>query len=478
MESRDIYKDIETRTDGDIYIGVVGPVRSGKSTFIKKFMETLVIPNIESEFRKERATDELPQSAAGRTIMTTEPKFIPEEAVQVTVGGNATLNVRMIDCVGYIIPSSLGYIENEMPRMVMTPWFENEVPFNMAAEVGTQKVINEHSTIGLVITTDGSITDIPREEYQEAEERVIAELKQIKKPFVVLLNTIDPLAAEAKAMAEAISERHNVPVMPINCLDVDEDVIKEVMTKILFEFPVKEIGINMPRWVTTLEKEHWLRSSLYATIKNAAKNILHIWDANSIADSISENEYVDKSRIDNIDLGRGDIKVSVNLNPDLFYKVLGETTGLQIAGEADLMPCMIELAKMKKEYEKIKGALAEVTATGYGIVMPTLEELSLEEPEIVKQGGKYGVRLKASAPSIHIGGIKQKYKLPPKERQSKHTELCVYLQREIIYSSIARKSGYTIKSVTAFFICILFMPPFSFFQQTPTPPPTMPSTPT
>ena len=431
MESRNIYKDIEQRTGGDIYIGVVGPVRTGKSTFIKNFMETLVLPNIDSEHRKERATDELPQSAAGRTIMTTEPKFIPEEAVKVTLEENASLNVRMIDCVGYIVPSSLGYIENDAPRMVMTPWFENEVPFNMAAEVGTQKVITEHSTIGLVLTSDGSISDIPREEYEEAEERVIAELKEIKKPFIVLLNCVTPESDEAKALSEKMSEKYNVPVMAVNCLDLGENEIKQILTQTLFEFPVKEISFDMPKWVSGLDTGHWLKSEVYGCIKSAAKEINHIWGVKSITQNISECQYVTKSYIDNIDLGQGSVKITVNLKPDLFYKVLGETTGLQINGESDLMPCMIELAKIKVEYEKIKGALEEVNATGYGIVMPTMEELTLDEPEIVKHSGKYGVRLKASAPSIHMMKADITTEVNPivgSERQSE--ELVLYLLKE------------------------------------------------
>ncbi|MCL2013480.1 MAG: stage IV sporulation protein A [Oscillospiraceae bacterium] len=431
MQSRNIYKDIEHRTGGDIYIGVVGPVRTGKSTFIKKFMETLVIPNIDGEARKERATDELPQSAAGRTIMTTEPKFIPEEAVRITLEDNASLNVRLIDCVGYIVPSSLGYIENENPRMVMTPWFDNEVPFNMAAEVGTQKVISDHSTIGLVVTSDGSISDIPREEYAAAEENVIGELKEIKKPFIVLINCLSPESESASKLALEMSEKYDVPVLPVNCLDMGEDDIKEILSVILFEFPVKEISFDMPRWIAHLDKEHWLKSDVYGCIKSAVKGINRLWEVKAAAKVIGECQYVIKSYIDNIDLGQGIARITVNLKSDLFYKVLGETTGLQIGGESDLMPCMVELAQMKREYEKIKGALEEVNATGYGIVMPTMEELALEEPEIVKHGGKYGVRLKASAPSIHMLRADITTEVNPivgSEKQSE--ELAFYLLKE------------------------------------------------
>ncbi|MEG0614189.1 MAG: stage IV sporulation protein A, partial [Oscillospiraceae bacterium] len=270
MTNTDIYSDIARRTDGDIYIGIVGPVRTGKSTFIKKFMEKLVIPNIESDFRRERAIDELPQSAAGKTIMTTEPKFIPEEAVQVKLDDKAVFNVRMIDCVGYIVPSSLGYIENEMPRMVMTPWFEDEIPFNMAAEVGTQKVITEHSTIGLVITTDGSISDIPRNEYDECEKRVISELKEINKPFVVLLNCVEPNSKETKLLCEKMEAEYETPVIPVNCLDLSEDDIKKILTEVLFAFPIKEINISMPKWITSLKKGHWLKEEVFSAIRTSA----------------------------------------------------------------------------------------------------------------------------------------------------------------------------------------------------------------
>ena len=266
MQERNIYEDISRRTNGNIYIGVVGPVRSGKSTFIKRFMDTLVIPNIQNDSRRERAVDELPQSAGGRTIMTTEPKFIPEDAVEVTIGGNASFNVRMIDCVGYIVPSAAGYIEDEQPRMVKTPWFDEDIPFNMAAEIGTKKVITDHSTIGLVVTTDGSITDLPRAEYEEAEQRVIDELKAINKPFVVILNCVSPTSAESQALAQELARRYGVPVLPESCLDLDENEIKRILASVLFEFPIKEIKLNMPRWISTLERSHYIRSSIFSSI--------------------------------------------------------------------------------------------------------------------------------------------------------------------------------------------------------------------
>lgn len=431
METTNIYADIAKRTDGDIYIGIVGPVRTGKSTFIQKFMETLVIPNIESEFRRERAVDELPQSAAGKTIMTTEPKFIPEEAVRIQLDGGAEMNVRMIDCVGYIVPSSLGYFEDEAPRMVKTPWFEDPVPFNMAAEVGTQKVITEHSTIGIVVTTDGSITDIPRDEYEEAEERVIRELKEINKPFIVLLNCLSPGSERAGVLSRELSEKYGVPVVPLNCLELTQGDIKEIIQDLLYQFPIREIAVEMPHWINSLGPDHWLRQSVFRTIRESAQGLERIGDVQGITQPISECEYVTRCAVDRIDLGTGSARICVTLNNNLFYKVLGEMTGIEIDGEAGLMPCMIELAEIKRKYAKIQGALEEVEATGYGIVMPSLEELSLEEPEIVKQGGKYGVKLKASAPSIHMMKAEINTEVSPivgSEKQSE--ELVMYLLKE------------------------------------------------
>lgn len=429
--TKDIYCDIAERTNGDIYIGVVGPVRTGKSTFIKKFMETLVIPNIDSDFKKERAIDELPQSAAGKTIMTTEPKFIPEEAVKICLEDESEFNVRLIDCVGYIIPSSIGYIENDAPRMVMTPWFDEEVPFNMAAEIGTQKVISEHSTIGLVVTTDGSISDIPREEYAECEERVIRELQEINKPFVVIMNCINPQSNEARNLCSELSEKYDTPVIPVNCLDLNEEDIKGIITRILYEFPVKEINIETDKWITGLEKGHWLKESVFSAIKQAGNKISCVRDTKGMAEEIGECDEVVRAYISSMDLGKGCINISVTLESSLFYKVLGETTGIEIKNESDLMPLLMNLNRIKQEYDKIKPALDEVEATGYGIVMPGIDELSLEEPEIIKQGGKYGVKLKASAPSIHLMKAEINTTVSPivgTEKQSE--ELVMYLLKE------------------------------------------------
>lgn len=404
-----IYRDIAERTDGDIYIGVVGPVRTGKSSFIKRFMEQVVIPHMDNDFRRDRAIDELPQSAAGKTIMTTEPKFIPEDAVKVEMDGGAQMNVRLIDCVGYIVPSSLGYVENEQPRMVRTPWFEDAVPFNMAAEIGTQKVIREHSTIGLVITTDGSISDIPREEYEEAEQRVIEELRQIDKPFSVLLNCTNPESPSAQNLAQQLQEKYAVPVLPVNCLDLSEDEIREILALVLREFPVKEICVDLPRWIVGLPKEHWLKRAVFQCLSEVCKPIHRLSHINDQLKLLENCPQVKEIRVGAIDLGGGSVKVTAVMEAKLFYQVLGEVSGLRVDGEEELLPLMTELAHMKKEYEKIRGAMEEVQATGYGIVMPSLEELRLEEPEIIRQGGRYGVRLKASAPSIHIQSIKKKF---------------------------------------------------------------------
>ncbi len=402
MTSTSIYNDIAVRTGGDIYIGVVGPVRTGKSTFIKKFMDTLVIPNIESEYQKERANDELPQSAGGRTIMTTEPKFVPEKGVEIKMQDEISMNVRLIDCVGYIVPSSLGYIENDDPRMVMTPWFEEPVPFNMAAEFGTKKVITEHSTIGLVITTDGSISDIPREEYAEAEARVINELKEINKPFIVLVNSMYPASESAVNVAREISEKYNVTAKTVNCIELDEDDIGDIMSELLYEFPVKELKIQLPMWVTALPSEHWLQKQLYSSVLACSSELQKVSQIADFSKKMSACENIIFSTVENINLSVGSATVRADIERKLFYDVLKEETGVDIANEQQLMKQIIEFSEIKKKYDRFKDALDEVEATGYGIVMPEIEELALKEPEIVKQGGRYGVRLRASAPSIHM----------------------------------------------------------------------------
>lgn len=426
-----IYNDISARTQGDIYIGVVGPVRTGKSTFIKKFMESLVIPNISGEFQKERARDELPQSAAGRTIMTTEPKFIPEDAIELSIEDNIHFRVRLIDCVGYIVPSAVGYIEDEQPRMVHTPWFDEEVPFNMAAEIGTQKVIKEHSTIGLVITTDGSISQIPREEYAEAEERVINELKEINKPFVVALNCVEPESEEALSLAKSLSEKYNVPVLPINCLELDTAQISDLLEKALYEFPAKRIELNFPSWIKSLDENDEFKSNMFAFIGESAKSITNIRSVKSFAQSLSEYKEIEAAAISDSDLSVGKISISVRINSRYYYTVLSSKCGCEIKNEKDLMSVVSELSKIKTKFDKFNSALGEVERTGYGIVMPDIDELTLEEPEIVKQGGRYGVKLKAQAPSIHMIRCNTRTEVAPiVGSESQSQELVMYLLRE------------------------------------------------
>ncbi len=402
MTDANIYQDIAERTDGNIYLGIVGPVRTGKSTFIKRFMETMVMPHMKGEYRRERAIDEMPQSAAGRTIMTTEPKFIPEEAVAITLDGVSELSVRLVDCVGYIVPSALGYVEEDRPRMVKTPWFEEEIPFNMAAEIGTQKVIAEHSTIGLVVTTDGTIGDIDRAEYEEAEQRVIEELRAIQKPFVVLLNSTDPAAPAARQTAEQLSETYGVPVLPVNCLELGEEDFKAILAQILTEFPLREVKIGLPGWLAGLKADHWLKSELYELVAAAAARVARVRQLQTLAEALQGSEHVRFATLSGVELGAGRATIEVGLAPDLLYRVLTEETGLEICGEEGLLDCLAELAEVKRRYEKVKGALEEVERVGYGIVMPDKEEMTLEEPEIMKQGSQYGVRLKATAPSIHM----------------------------------------------------------------------------
>lgn len=431
MVEQNIYNTIAQRTNGDIYLGIVGPVRTGKSTFIKQFMDQLVLPHMEDGFKKERAVDELPQSAAGRTIMTTEPKFIPEQAVELSIDNSAQMKVRLIDCVGYILPSALGYIEDNAPRMVKTPWFEEEIPFNMAAEIGTQKVINEHSTIGVVVTTDGSITDIPREEYQEAEERVISELKQINKPFVVILNTTHPTASSVLALSAELEERYGVPVCPVNCLEMGEQELLSILEKILFEFPVREIDLEMPLWMTQLDKEHSIRKAVTDAVREAAGQVTKVARITDMAAMLMQCEYLDHVRLTEVELGSGSARMQMTACPGLFYRVLEEVTGLPLKDEATLMKTLLELTDTQAKYQKIRNALDQVEATGYGIVMPDVSEMTLEEPEIIKQSGRYGIRLRAGAPSIHMLRADITTEVAPivgSEKQSE--ELVGYLLRE------------------------------------------------
>lgn len=403
LENTEICREIGERTGGDIYIGVVGPVRSGKSTFIKRFVEELVLPNIDSAPARARARDELPQSAAGRTIMTTEPKFIPEAAVPLHLEGGGECRVRLIDCVGYMVDGAMGHEENEKPRMVKSPWFDEEIPFDQAAETGTRKVIREHSTIGIVVTTDGSISDIARENYAKTEKRVIDELEALGKPYVILLNTLDPASAETRRLAEGMERDYGRAVIPVSCVDLDAAMLGDILQKVLYEFPVRELDFAMPRWVTMLDSGHWLQSAVYQAAMDFAEGVARMKDVQAAQGAQAlECDAVQSSSVGVMDLAAGKVKIAVELKPEIFYQILGEQTGLEIGDEAGLMPCIIELAKAKREYEKIRSALEQVEATGYGIVMPSIDELHLEEPEIIRQGGRYGVRLEACAPSIHM----------------------------------------------------------------------------
>ena len=402
MEQYNIYKDISERTQGDIYIGVVGPVRTGKSTFIKRFMDEIVIPNIENLYNRERTKDELPQSATGTTIMTTEPKFVPNEAVEISLNESTSFKVRMVDCVGYLVPGASGHSENGQARMINTPWSDEKIAFSQAAEIGTKKVITEHSTIGIVITTDGSITELERHNYIEAEERVINELKQLNKPFVLLLNTTRPYAPETEELKQELIEKYQVPVVAVNCLQLKQDDINAIMERVLYEFPVKELKFFMPRWIETLSNSHWLKQNMISSVRNimgSVNKLRHIKESLLI---LEENEFIKKAYLDKISLGEGSANIEIAVCDSLFYKVLSETTGMQIESDYQLISTIKVLSEAKREFDKVKYALEEVNQKGYGIVTPVTSEMRLEAPTLVRHGSKYGVRIKATAPSIHL----------------------------------------------------------------------------
>lgn len=402
MEYYNIYKDISERTNGDIYIGVVGPVRTGKSTFIKRFMETLVLPHIKNEHSKERTQDELPQSGDGKMITTTEPKFIPNEAAKITIGGDFEVKVRMIDCVGYMVSEAEGHLNSNGPRMVKTPWFDEEIPFSQAAEIGTKKVINDHSTIGIVVTSDGSFTGISRGSYIEGEERAIGELKRIGKPFIVVYNTKKPFDPEVVEEVAILSRAYDVPVVPMDVAQMKTEDIHQLLEKMLYEFPVSEIQFMLPKWVETLDNEHWVKKAWIDCVKEQIMNVENIRQIKEAANKFKDLDFVKNVYLEKIQLGEGVVRVDIATTDDLFYKVLSETTGMEIHGDHELMRLIKELAVTKKEYDKVAYAMNEVKEKGYGVVSPIFDELTLEEPEIIKQGNRFGVKLRASAPSYHI----------------------------------------------------------------------------
>ena len=431
MPEHSIYKDIAERTGGDIYIGVVGPVRTGKSTFIKRFMEALVLPNISEGYNRDRARDEMPQSAAGKTVMTTEPKFIPDEAVPIVIDGVSSLRVKMIDCVGYVVPEALGTIENGQPRMVRTPWQDEPMPFVQAAETGTSKVITDHSTIGMLVTTDGSIGEIKRESYVDAEERVVRELKQLGKPFAMILNSANPASEKSIELAYELEAKYKVPVALVSCLDLDAEDIRHILELVLHEFPVSEIKVKLPDWTAALDEGHRIRTSLLESIRRCAARVNKTGDIKEAFEDLADNEYVENAEITEINLGNGRARAEVQLKDGLYYDIISEMTGFDIAGEEDLIRLLRDFSAMKSEYERVAEALRDAEDRGYGIVMPDISELRLEQPEIVKQAGGYGVRLRASAQSIHMIRANIETEISPivgTEQQSE--DLVKYMLRE------------------------------------------------
>lgn len=397
----DVYKDIQARTNGEIYIGVVGPVRTGKSTFIKRFMDLLVLPYIQEEHAKERAKDELPQSSGGKTITTTEPKFIPKEAASITLSADVNVKVRLIDCVGYMVDGAVGHIENDEERMVKTPWFDHEIPFTSAAEIGTKKVINDHSTIGIVITTDGSFGEIPRENYISAEEKTIMELKRLKKPFLVLVNSNRPFGDDAVNAVEELKHKYEVSAMAVNCEQLKKDDIYHIMEKVLFEFPLSELQFYVPKWVEMLPNTHRMKGDIVSKVKETLKGLSSLRDIIEHPVSI-ESDYVKKCKMDQINLADGCVKVSLDVDDSYYYEMLSDLVGEEVTGEYQLMGMLQEMAKMKKEYEKVLSAMTSVRQKGYGVVTPERDEITLEDPEVIRHGNKFGVKIKAESPSIHM----------------------------------------------------------------------------
>lgn len=400
MDNFDVYKDIEARTGGEIYIGVVGPVRTGKSTFIKRFMELMVLPELTEEHQKMRARDELPQSAAGKTIMTTEPKFIPKEAAQIQLEDGIQANVRLIDCVGFMVEGAGGHIENDEERMVKTPWFEEEIPFTKAAEIGTRKVITDHSTIGIVVTCDGSFGDLKRANYIPAEERTVQELKALGKPFILLLNSMKPYSGEVQSMAEDMQNKYGVTVLPVNCEQMKREDIYHILEMVLKEFPVTEMDFFIPKWLEILPSSHWLKSQVIQAVKEMMKNVVHMKD---VGDYLPESsQAITGMKIQNMEMADGSVNVGVGVDDSYYYQILSDYVGIPIEGEYQLMQILSDMARMKSEYEKVQNAMSQVRLKGYGVVTPERSEILLDEPQVIKHGNKYGVKMKAEAPSINL----------------------------------------------------------------------------
>jgi len=431
LEKVDIFKDIAERTGGDIYLGVVGAVRTGKSTFIKRFMETVVLPNIISESDRLRAKDELPQSAAGKTIMTTEPKFVPNNAVKISVAEGLEVNVRMVDCVGYAVEGAKGYEDENGPRMINTPWFEEPIPFHEAAEIGTRKVIQEHSTLGVVVTTDGSIADIERRSYVESEERVIAELKEVGKPFTLIINSTQPNGPEALALRTELAEKYDIPVMTMSVAEMTERDMLSVLREVLYEFPVHEVNVNLPSWVMVLEDRHWLRSHFEESVRETVKDIRRLRDVDRVVYHFEEYEFIDRAGLAGMNMGQGVAEIDLYAPDELYDRILMEIVGVEIRGKDHLLQMMQEFSIAKREYDRFSDALDMVKSTGYGIAAPPLEDMSLDEPELIRQGSRFGVRLKATAPSIHMIRVDVESEFAPiigTEKQSE--ELVRYLMQD------------------------------------------------
>lgn len=431
MEKVDIFKDIAERTGGDIYLGVVGAVRTGKSTFIKKFMELVVIPNIPSEADRARAQDELPQSAAGRTIMTTEPKFVPNQAASIQVAEGLEVNIRLVDCVGYTIPGAKGYEDENGPRMIHTPWYEEPIPFNEAAEIGTRKVIQDHSTLGIVVTTDGTIGEIPRSDYLEAEERVIEELKEVGKPFIIVVNSVQPHHPNTVALKESLQEKYDIPVLAMSVEGMRESDVYSVLREALYEFPVLEVNVNLPSWVMVLREDHWLRESYQDAVKETVKDIKRLRDVDRVVGHFNEFEFIDHAALAGIEMGQGVAEIDLYAPDELYDDILKEIVGVEIRGKDHLLSLMQDFAYAKAEYDQVADALRMVKQTGYGVAAPSLNDMSLDEPEIIRQGARFGVRLKAVAPSIHMIKVDVESEFSPiigTEKQSE--ELVRYLMQD------------------------------------------------